>query len=146
MSRGFTLLELLVVTCVVALLAALSLPGFQQVIQRANRQEARLALLRVQHRQERHFAQHLRYAAELGGTGVANELGLSVRSDAGLYQLELQTGADGMSYTVIARATPGGRQSGDSACAQFSIDQTGQRRSADIAGAWRNDDAARCWS
>lgn len=135
--RGFTLLELLATTVIIAVLAALALPGYQHVMHRALRQEARLALLRVQHHQERHFSEHHAYADLPGALQ---------RSDAGHYTLSVELSADGMRYVATARADPRGRQASDSACGFLSIDETGQRRSATAAGVWQDSDTLRCWS
>ncbi|MEO6080410.1 MAG: type IV pilin protein [Steroidobacteraceae bacterium] len=141
--RGFSLIELLVTLAIAAVLAALALPGYSHVINRALRQDARLALLRIQHRQEGFFANHLIYSATLDNN--PSGLAMPARSDNGYYLLELQTSADGTAYTALARADPGGRQATDLHCMQLSIDATGRRRSADAANNWRDDDPWRCW-
>lgn len=141
--RGFSLIELLATMAIAGLLAALAIPGYTHVVNRALRQDARLSLLRMQHRLEVLFANHLSYAAPVGnGTGGPSASG---RSDQGHYLLELRIGADGMSYTALARADPSGRQATDSRCALFSIDETGRRRSADASNNLRDDDPHRCW-
>jgi type IV pilus assembly protein PilE len=142
--RGFSLIELLVAMAITGILAALALPGYTHAVHRALRQDARLALLRIQHRQESHFANHLAYAPQLGD-GDPPGLALAARSEGGHYLLELQTAADGMAYTAVARADPAGRQAQDRHCNQLDIDETGRRRSADAAGNWRDDDPWRCW-
>jgi type IV pilus assembly protein PilE len=143
--RGFTLIELLVAMAIVGLLAALALPGYTHVMNRALRQDARLALLRIQHRQENFFATHLGYATNLGEGNNPPGLATPASSDSGHYQLTLQTTADGMSYTAFARANPAGRQSADTQCMQLAIDESGRRRSADASNTWRDDDPYRCW-
>jgi type IV pilus assembly protein PilE len=142
--RGFTLTELLVTLAIAGLLAGLALPGYSHVINRALRQDARLALLRIQFRQEAFFANHLIYASQLGSSDESG-LGISPHSDGGHYLLELQTSADGMHYTALARIDPADRQATDSSCAQLTVDATGQRRSANAANNWRDDDPHRCW-
>lgn len=139
--RGFSLIELLVALVIVGVLAALALPGYSQIISRGLRQDARLALLRIQHGQERFFTQHLSYADQLGDDGLQ----MSSDSDRGYYQLQIQSSAEGTGYTALARVDASGRQSSDQHCMQFSIDQTGRRRSADASGNWRDDDPWRCW-
>jgi len=139
--RGFSLLELLATLAIAGLLAALAMPGYTYVVNRALRQDARLSLLRMQHRMEAVFANHLSYAG-VGGP----EVDLPGRSEQGHYLLEVKIGPDGMSYTAEARADPDGRQASDSRCARFAIDETGRRRSADASNYWRDDDPHRCWS
>jgi type IV pilus assembly protein PilE len=143
--RGFTLVELLVAMAVAGILAALALPGYSQLMTRASRQDARLALLRLQHRQESFFATRLRYAHTLGEGTDPPGLAMQARSDDGHYLLALQTAADGMAYIARARVDPVGRQANDTLCAQLSIDETGRRSSADASGIWRDDDPHRCW-
>jgi type IV pilus assembly protein PilE len=139
--RGFSLIELLVTMAIAGLLAAMAIPGYTHVMNRVLRQDARLSLLRMQHRLEVVFASQLSYAAQGVATGPPRE-----RSELGHYLLELRISADGMSYTALARADPGGRQASDTGCAQLAIDETGRRRSADASNNWRDDDPNRCWS
>lgn len=144
-DSGFTLIELLVALTVFGILSAIAWPGYTGIVRRAQRNDARLALLRLQHLQERHYATHLRYADALGTTGDADTLVTSDRSDAGLYTLAVSTSEDGQRYTATAMAHPGSRQRHDSECRRLSIDQTGARRSADATGEWSDTDPLRCW-
>jgi type IV pilus assembly protein PilE len=143
--RGFTLIELMVTLSVIAILSAIAWPGYAGIVHRAQRNDARLALLRLQHLQERHYATHLRYATRLGLAADAETLATSERSDSGLYNLSIVTSEDGQRYTAMATANPAGRQRRDSECQGLSIDQAGTRRSADESGAWSGTDPLRCW-
>jgi type IV pilus assembly protein PilE len=140
--RGFSLIEVLVTMAIAGVLAALAIPGYTQVVNRALRQDARLSLLRLQHRMEIIFANGMSYAPEGATAGPAHPS----RSGQGHYLLDLHIAQDGMAYIALARADPAGRQASDSRCAAFSIDQTGRRRTADASGNWRDDDPHRCWS
>jgi len=144
-AAGFTLVELLVALTVFAILSAIAWPGYAGIMHRAQRNDARLALLRLQHLQERHYATHLRYADRLGTADEADTLVTADRSDAGLYTLAISASEDGQRYTAIALADPAGRQRRDHECRQLSIDQTGARRSADDTGNWSGGDPLRCW-
>lgn len=145
MSRGFSLLELLVSMTIVAVLAGISWPGYQRVVQRTLRQEARLALMRIEHGQERHFSMHHVYARSLDGGESADALAMSSTSDSGYYLLSLETPDTGDRYTAIARPDPRARQAADRQCAYLSVNETGQRRAADATGQWHDDDPDRCW-
>lgn len=143
---GVTLVELLAVMAVVAILATLAYPSFLKATQRAHRLDARLALQRIQYLQERHYAEHLRYAERLGGeSGAADALAMPERTDSGSYVLSVTAGGDGQSFVALAAASHGGRQASDSDCQQFAVDEAGRRRSADAGGTWTGTDMHRCW-
>lgn len=144
-ARGLSLVELMVALVVVAILSAIAVPGYGSVMQRVNRNDARMALLRLQHLQERHYSAHLRYAERLGTPGDEITLPASPSSDAGHYQLSLSVSSEGQRFLAVATARPDGRQSSDSACQKLSVDETGRRRAAGQSGAWRDEDPQRCW-
>ena len=146
MTRGFTLVEVLVTLALIAILASQAVPGYRAVINRAQRQDAQAALLRVQYRQERFYGEHLRYAAALSAPAHEDGLQLAETSDNGDYALSLRAGPDGQDYTASATALAGGRQADDPDCAVFSLDHTGLKRSADAAGRWRDPDPQHCWN
>lgn len=143
--RGFTLIELLVALAIVAVLAAIAWPGYRQIMHRSQRLEARLALLKLQYLQERHFADHHVYAGRLDAGGSAG-LALPSITEDGNYDLSVMLEEGGQSYVAIARARPSGRQAGDLQCQAISIDTVGARRSAAADGPWRPEPGGGCWS
>jgi type IV pilus assembly protein PilE len=143
--RGFTLMELVVALAIVGILATIAWPGYAAIVHRSLRVEARLALLRVQQLQERHFASYYRYASSMNASADADGLQADATTESGNYELSLQTAADGQSYVAIARVTPAGRQQHDAPCQQFSVDTTGLRRSAGVDGRWQVDQGRGCW-
>jgi type IV pilus assembly protein PilE len=144
--RGFTLIEMLVVLAIVATLAAMAWPGYRQILHRSHRIEARLALLRLQYLQERHFAEHHAYAGELRADGSGDSLPMESLTEEGSYELSLVVDAGGQEYVAIAQATTSGRQADDHPCQRLSIDAIGTRRSAASIGGWRAEPGAGCWS
>jgi type IV pilus assembly protein PilE len=144
--RGFTLLELLLALSIAALLAALAWPGYRQIMHRTQRIEARLALLQLQHLQERHFADHHVYASELRAGGGGDSLPIAPVTENGNYELSMLLDADGQAYVAVAQARQGGRQAGDHSCQRLSIDTAGRRRSSADNGIWRTEPEAGCWA
>lgn len=138
---GYSLIELLVVAGIVAMLAAIAVPGYRSHMLRVHRTEAIQALLALAAAQERHHLQHGRYAAALGAAddGTVERLPLSTATDGGRYRLAIDA-ADELMFT--ARAAAIGTQADDRACATFGIDETGARTAWNRSGA-RND--AGCW-
>jgi type IV pilus assembly protein PilE len=145
-TPGFTLIELMVALTIAAVLAAISWPAYRQVMHRTQRIEARLALLKLQYLQERHFADHHAYAGELRAGGSDNALPMGALTEEGNYDLSLTLDADGQAYVAIARARPTGHQAGDTHCQRLSIDTVGTRRSAATTGDWRPEPGGGCWS
>jgi type IV pilus assembly protein PilE len=143
--RGFTMVELLVALAIAATLAAIAWPGYRQLMHRAQRIEARLALMQLQYLQERHFADHHAYAGALRAGGDAASLPMRALTDDGNYELALSLAPDGQAYVAIARASPSGRQAGDQNCQQLSINTVGERRSANANGTWRAEPGGGCW-
>lgn len=130
-AGGFSLIELLVCVAVVALLGGLAMPGLQGAWLRARRSEAVQALLQVQLAEERFFAVHGRYAADLpelqGATGAMPELRH--------YRLAASS-ADADQYQLEAQAT--GSQSGDRAeCLWLRVNQRGERSPPGTSVCWR---------
>jgi len=132
-SKGFSLIELLVVVAVIALLTGLALPGYQATLQRARRSDARVALLRGAQWLERVASIHGQYPE-----AAAYPASLSL-STAGHYRIRYAPSADLAAYTLTAQRQ--GVQASDP-CGDFVLDQAGQRSVlSPVAGSG----PAECW-
>ena len=60
-KKGFTIIELMIVLAIVAILVALALPSFQDVIRKSRRSDAMNAILDIHLAQERWRANHSTY-------------------------------------------------------------------------------------
>lgn len=69
-SRGFTLVELMIVMVIVAILAAIAVPSYRESVKRGNRRAAQSAMMEIVNREHQYFIANREYAteAELGYT------------------------------------------------------------------------------
>lgn len=136
-TRGLTLIELMVALAIAAILAALALPSFRQHVLKARRAEAIAALTAVQQAQERFRTHRPAYAGSLA------ELRQATHSAQGRYAIRV-IDAGPSSYTVIA--TPLGGQADDRQCGAISVRlERGNvtNQAIDASGA---DSSRQCWS
>ncbi len=116
-SKGFTLIELMIVVVVVAVLAAIAIPAYQNYVERARRADAKSALLAVQLAQEKYRANNPTY-------GTLAQIGAGSESPDQYYNIAVTVNG-GTPSTYTATATPTGAQAGDS-CGVFAVNQDGE--------------------
>ena len=132
--NGFTLIELMIVVAIVAVLAAIAFPAYQEQIARSRRADAKTVVMENAQFMERFYTQNGTY---LNATLPI----LEAPKDAGtkFYDLAFAGGQPtATTFTVVA--TPKGAMTGD-ACGAFSITQTGFKN---VSGGTRSADE--CWS
>ena len=130
-GAGFTLIELMIVLVVIAILAAVAVPSYQNQAFRARRADGKDLLLRVAQAEERYYTSFNRY------TGALSDLGFgSGDSGMGYYTVSVATAHSAQAYTLSA--VPQAVQAGD-ACATLMLDQTGVKAESGTAA---NGD---CW-
>jgi len=87
-SRGFTLIELMVVVVVVAVLAAVAYPSYRESVKRGNRRAAQSVMMEIVNREHQYFIANRAYADEatLNYTlppEVSQHYGYDIALDAG---------------------------------------------------------------
>lgn len=130
-SRGFTLLEMMIVVVIIAILAAIAYPNYRRYVQRGNRADAKDLAMRIASAEERRYTNLNQYTAN-----IADDLQMSNSSERGYYTATVQLGNAGQTYTLLL--TPGGAQQND-ACGTLRINNTGYK---DMTG---DDSNGKCW-
>jgi len=126
-SRGFTLVELMVVIVIASILMAIAIPSYKNSIRKSRRTDAKTALLDLAGREERFFSTNGRYSqttTELGYPSWGTAFG-------GGYYTMTQPGIGAGTALAVAtfalQADPvaGSDQAKDTACASFRLNSTG---------------------
>jgi prepilin-type N-terminal cleavage/methylation domain-containing protein len=100
-SRGFTLVEILIVIAIVGVLASVAVMGIQSFLDKAKMVEAELALQDIQRLEQSYFDEHSAYTNNLANLGFQTVRSLSYYSIA----VALGTGTDPGSMAYRATAT-----------------------------------------
>jgi type IV pilus assembly protein PilE len=107
-SRGFTLIELMIVIGVIAIIAIIALPSYQEQVRKGRRAEAARSVGQLQLELERWRAENPSYA-DCGAPGCGS--GTYPALPVSDYYTSAINSADATSYSVTA--TPKGAQTGD---------------------------------
>lgn len=126
---GVTLIELMIVVVVAAILGMIALPSYRQYSMRAQRTEAKIALLQLATNQERFYLQNNTYTNNLVALGFLGGV-----SENGVYTLAVPL-ANAQTYQATAVPTPGGGvngkdMNGDAECQQFALNAQGLKTAA----------------
>jgi type IV pilus assembly protein PilE len=135
-SRGFTLVELMIVVVIVAILASIAIPAYNSQIRKSRRTEAKTALLDLAGREERYFNANTGTNAystvptDLGYTAtMPNMVNYPVGSSYYTVTITVVAAAPAATpptpagFTIVA--TPAGDQAKDLQCANFTVTSTG---------------------
>lgn len=140
-SAGVTLLELLIVTIIVAILAAVAVPSYRSYVLRAQRSDATALLLRIAAAQEKFYLQNNTYTTTFGTGGL--NLGSANTSEHGWYNVAIAKNPElTQGFTATATAPSTSPQYRDAECRQFSINEAGQRGAKNAKGTVNTD---ACW-
>lgn len=136
-QRGFTLIELMITVAVVAILAAVALPAYQDYSRRGKRADARALLQTAAFAQEKYRAANASYAsATTVLTGACPTSG-SCSSTQGHYTLAItaSTTAPGANFTLTANAASTS-QLADTGCTAIVYTKVGSTVSLTPAACW----------
>lgn len=122
-NSGFTLTELLIVVAIIAILASVGFPAYNEQMQKGRRADAKNMILQLASLQERYHSNFGYYGSMTDLTGNATE-----DSDGGFYSVTLActptaactAASRSQRYTITATA-----DTTDSNCGNFTYDQSG---------------------
>ena len=138
-NRGFSLIELMIAVAIIAILAAIGYPSYQNSVQKSRRADGRAALQEAAARQERIYTESNTYSDDLSKL-VTNADGSS--SQEGYYAITVnlscgRTISNTTYYSCFAlTATAQGAQSNDTDCATMTLNHVGAKGSTGGGECW----------
>jgi len=144
--KGFTIIELLIVVAIIAIIAALALPSYEQYVLKTRRVDAANSLLRIQAEQEKFYFDNNTYmsAAVFATQNNTNNWfeadGGTIVSEGGFYGLTITVSGDSFQdgFSATARPLATSSQQRDTDCTSLSINSSGQRSA-------QGADTEKCW-
>ena len=149
-ARGFTLIEVMIAVAIVALLAAVAFPTYQESLLRGKRSEGKAALVKIMQLEERYYTVNNSYTTNLGELfGRSGQpVGSNDDSINGYYTITASDLPSGdIKQSVTLTATPsnanssnsGERNFADPKCGPLTLTSTG------VKGRGGTEDIKKCW-
>ena len=131
-TKGFTLIELMIVVAIVAILAAIAIPNYQRYILQSHRTDAINALMDLASRESRFYTRNNAYTENMLTLGYATTPTVSI--GGGRYTLS----ASAVPTTMFTlSAVPAGAQTNDT-CGTYTYTDLGVKRSAGtLSSCWK---------
>lgn len=132
-SKGFTLIELMIVVAIVGILAALAWPNYMDYVRRSNRAEAKTEMLVLAQRLQKCYSTYKRYDDPPGDDSCAVfdslDGGSYVTAGRAFYKVKIEPLApaeqrDSFILTAEADKAP---QTEDAGCETITLTHTGEK-------------------
>ena len=124
---GFSLIELMIVVSIITILAAIAVPSYNSSVRKSRRTEAKTAITDFAAREERLYATQNAYSTDPVALGYGGSWPVSTGS---YYQIDLPVSSapsatQPATFSVTVQPAPGSPQVSDTACATFTLTNTG---------------------
>lgn len=139
MSRGFSLVEMMIVVALIGILGSIVYPSYVKHVAQAGRSDALGVLVDYASKQEQYFTDHREYATSFKAFGESSD---TKTSEHELYKFSFSTTDKTANFTLTAVAQSV-QASRDTDCASISIDYLGQKTAKSGSG---SDSSNTCWS
>ena len=122
---GFTLIELMIVITILAILASVGYPAYQNQMRKGRRSEAQQLMLDVANRQEQYLLDARQYADEFTDLGISSDsFSCTASTCSNSYYDVTMTESDGPPPTFTITATAKGAQTEDG---NMTLNNTGAK-------------------
>jgi len=146
-SKGFTLIEIMIVVAIIGILTAVAMPAYTGYIARANRADARTQLIQASLFMQRFYSANDSYQQDRAGTAVLTAMPTNLKNSpadgTALYTLSIPTATD-TDFSLRMQLVVSGKMASDK-CGAFTLTATG------VKGVWVNNAAGstalrdECW-
>ena len=137
-SRGFTLIEVMIVVVIVGVLLAIAVPGYQSSMEKGRRSDAKSALLDVANRQEQFMLDRGTYTLDMTQLGLDADPYISEDEHYSVDAAVCDGGAITRCFALTATPRSSSPQSHDTRCTAFVLGSDGSKTAS-------GSDAANCW-
>jgi type IV pilus assembly protein PilE len=141
-SRGFSLIELMIVVVVLAIITTMAVTSYQKQIQKTRRADAKVVLMEAAMFMERNYTETNRFNELPDGSTLARSdlphTEAPVDSGTKFYDIQFFSGPTTYAFTL--EAAPKNAQVKDTRCGTLRIDETGSKTATGPGG------ATDCWA
>jgi len=137
-TRGFTLVELMIVIAIIGILAAIGYPTYQDQVRSTRRADCEGVLMEAANAIERFYTANGTYTGATAGTNFPNRC--PIDGGTAFYNIGVAIPGAGTSYLLTATRAAGPQASDK--CGNLTLSNTGKK---DVASASTGYDANNCW-